>query len=114
MATRGLSDSSRWSHLLKTIESAGAWNGGAYFMASITSPGDFLYRSPSIFPGIPQERKYSKSGLIVSLNPRYRLPPGHPTASMLKESERPFLTSARAEMMQRGTDPGLTGSARPP
>ena len=39
---------------------------------------------------MPQDRKYSKSGLNFSAKPRYLLPPKHPIESVLKLKERPF------------------------
>ena len=80
---------------------AGALNLGALSITSRTSSGDFLYRSPSIFPGMPHERKYSKSGRRPSANPVYRLPPGQPISSPRNALASP-----------RGSESGLRGDSK--
>src|SRR4030042_1968055 len=113
MTTSGFSDSSSLSHRLNTMNDAGAVKSAVLLTSSLTISGDFLYLSPSSLPGIPQERKYSKSGIISLVKPRYLFPPAQPTESTLKHNVFPFLTLASAAIMHRGSEPGLAGRARP-
>ena len=77
-----------------------AWYGGEFFSQFFTNSGVCLYLSPSITPGIPHDRKYSKFLLSSGLNPAYLLPPGHPIVSLLKRNGVPFLTVFRDAMRQ--------------
>lgn len=104
MTTSGSSGASSRSHLLKTTRRAGALNAGQCLSTSLTSSGDFLWRSPLTLPGIPQERKYSKSGLRVSLKPRYFLPPRQAMDSASRQRGFPSLTGDSAPIRHLGRE----------
>ncbi len=88
-ATAGFSSSSRRSHRLNTRYLPSAGGTGIFSTYRSTSSGVFLYLSPSTLPGMPQERKYLKSGPSSAGNPEYRTPPLHPIVSPAKEMVSP-------------------------
>jgi len=75
ITTSGISDSSRHIPSLENNILEGALNTGCFSCNSFTSSGDFLYRSPSIWPGIAAWEEIFKVGPYLSAKAKIPLSP---------------------------------------